>query len=116
MRPSSLKCGLAIGPPASGSARNGPTSRKSARERRRGSAMTSKLRMALAGGALALAACAPEPSVPAPQGTIQLGPRPLFLVDDMDPGPLKERLLQCAAGPFAKTDFSIAHRGAPLQL
>jgi len=77
--------------------------------------MTSKLRMALAGGALALAACAHEPSVPAPQGTIQLGPRPLFLVDDMDPGPLKERLLQCAAGPFAKTDFSIAHRGAPLQ-
>jgi glycerophosphoryl diester phosphodiesterase len=77
--------------------------------------MASKLRMALAGGALALAACAHEPSVPAPQGTIQLGPRPLFLVDDMDAGPLKERLLQCAAGPFARTDFSIAHRGAPLQ-
>ncbi len=46
---------------------------------------------------------------------IQLGPRPLFLVDDMDAGPLKTQLQQCASGPFLKTDFSIGHRGAPLQ-
>lgn len=45
----------------------------------------------------------------------QLGPRPFYLVDAMSPGPLKERLLQCKAGPFARTDFSIGHRGAPLQ-
>ena len=45
---------------------------------------------------------------------VQLGPRPFFLVDDMKEGPLKDKLKQCQAGPFVKTDFSIAHRGAPL--
>jgi len=45
----------------------------------------------------------------------QLGPRPFFLVDDMTPGPLKERLKACERGPFKKSDFSIGHRGAPLQ-
>ena len=47
---------------------------------------------------------------------IQLGERPFFLVQGMDPGPLKSRLLKCKNGPFRRTDFSIAHRGAPLQL
>ena len=63
--------------------------------------------------ALCLAACAYER--PAPQASLQLGPRPFYLVDDMDPGPLKERLLECAEGPFVRSEFSIAHRGAPLQ-
>src|ERR1700755_748090 len=44
----------------------------------------------------------------------QIGPRPFYLVEKMKDGPLKTRLSQCA-GPFRKTDFSIAHRGAPLQ-
>src|SRR5262245_29740136 len=48
--------------------------------------------------------------------SIQLGPRPFFLVQGMDPGPLKSKLLGCQNGPFHRTDFSIAHRGAPLQL
>jgi glycerophosphoryl diester phosphodiesterase len=47
--------------------------------------------------------------------SIQLGPRPYFLVQGMDPGELKSRLLKCQNGPFRRTDFSIAHRGAPLQ-
>jgi len=47
--------------------------------------------------------------------SIQLGVRPLFLVQGMDPSPLKSRLLRCQNGPFYRTDFSIAHRGAPLQ-
>jgi glycerophosphoryl diester phosphodiesterase len=47
--------------------------------------------------------------------SIQLGERPFFLVQGMDPGPLKSRLLECQNGPFRRTDFSIAHRGAPLQ-
>ena len=47
--------------------------------------------------------------------SIQLGPRPFFLVQGMDPSPLKTRLLRCQNGPFERTDFSIAHRGAPLQ-
>src|SRR5262245_14885143 len=46
---------------------------------------------------------------------IQLGPRPFFLVDGMDPGPLKDTLTKCMNGPFKRTDFSIGHRGAGLQ-
>jgi glycerophosphoryl diester phosphodiesterase len=46
---------------------------------------------------------------------VQLGPRPFYLVDGMDDGSLKERLSQCKAGPFHRTDFSIGHRGAALQ-
>jgi glycerophosphoryl diester phosphodiesterase len=44
----------------------------------------------------------------------QLGPRPFYLVGTMKEGPLKTALKQCT-GPFRKTDFSIGHRGAPLQ-
>lgn len=47
--------------------------------------------------------------------SVQLGPRPFYLVDGMDDGPLKHRLMQCKDGPFRKTDFSIGHRGAALQ-
>ncbi len=46
---------------------------------------------------------------------VQLGPRPFFLVKGMDDGPLKSRLLRCENGPFRRSDFSIGHRGAPLQ-
>ena len=46
---------------------------------------------------------------------IQLDQRPLYLVDGMDAGPLKDRLMQCRGGPFRRTDFSIGHRGAALQ-
>ena len=47
--------------------------------------------------------------------SIQLGPRPFYLVQGMDSGALKSRLLKCQNGPFRRTNFSIAHRGAPLQ-
>jgi glycerophosphoryl diester phosphodiesterase len=48
--------------------------------------------------------------------TVQLGPRPFFLVDDMRDGPLKRSLQQCARrGAFTARDFSIGHRGAALQ-
>jgi glycerophosphoryl diester phosphodiesterase len=46
---------------------------------------------------------------------VQLGQRPFFLVDGMDDGRLKDRLMQCREGPFYRTDFSIGHRGAALQ-
>lgn len=46
---------------------------------------------------------------------IELGPRPFYLVDGMDDGPLKSRLMECKTGPFRRTDFSIGHRGAALQ-
>lgn len=46
---------------------------------------------------------------------LQLGPRPFFLVNDMDSGKLKRQLKHCQHGPFYRTDFSIGHRGAALQ-
>jgi len=46
---------------------------------------------------------------------VQLGPRPFYLVEGMDDGKLRNRLLQCKDGPFYRTDFSIGHRGAALQ-
>ena len=46
---------------------------------------------------------------------VQLGPRPYYLVEDMDESKLKTELEQCSEGPFEKTDFSIGHRGAGLQ-
>ena len=45
----------------------------------------------------------------------ELGPRPSYLVNSMDEGPLKEQLQSCAGGPFEPSTFSIGHRGAPLQ-
>jgi glycerophosphoryl diester phosphodiesterase len=45
---------------------------------------------------------------------IQLGPRPFYLVEQMKDGALKSKLKQCH-GPYKRTDFSIGHRGAPLQ-
>ena len=47
--------------------------------------------------------------------SIQLGPRPYYLVEDMDESELKTELQQCSEGPFKRTDFSIGHRGASLQ-
>ena len=46
---------------------------------------------------------------------VQLGPRPYYLVEDMEDGPLKTELQRCSEGPFRKSDFSIGHRGACLQ-
>ena len=60
------------------------------------------------------AACLParaEPGAPA-----QIGPRPFYLVDSMKPGPAKDRLAACGAErTYTARDFSISHRGAPLQ-
>jgi glycerophosphoryl diester phosphodiesterase len=47
--------------------------------------------------------------------SVQLGPRPFFLVEDMTVSPLKKKLQSCSEGPFHKSDFSIGHRGAALQ-
>lgn len=65
-------------------------------------------------------AAGPSPEVAryhAPRGgdSVQLGPRPFFLVNDMDEGPLKRKLQTCTNGPFKRTDFSIGHRGAAMQ-
>ena len=46
---------------------------------------------------------------------VQVGVRPFYLVEGMDASPLKTRLQQCEAGPFYPSNFSISHRGAPMQ-
>ena len=48
--------------------------------------------------------------------SVQLGPRPFYLVEGMDEGKLKDRLMRCENGPFYRTVFSIGHRGAGLQI
>ena len=50
----------------------------------------------------------------APGGPAELGPRPFYLVEQMKDGPLKDELAKCK-GPFTTKNFSISHRGAPLQ-
>jgi glycerophosphoryl diester phosphodiesterase len=46
----------------------------------------------------------------------QVGPRPFYLVDSMKEGPAKERLKACGADrTYTTRNFSISHRGAPLQ-
>jgi len=76
-------------------------------------------RMILAAAALALLGSSPEARAeagPHHHGrAAQLGPRPFYLVEGMDEGPLKQKLLSCQDGPFHRTDFSIGHRGAALQ-
>lgn len=46
---------------------------------------------------------------------VQVGVRPFYLVDGLDDGKLKSRLQQCETGPFYRSQFSISHRGAPLE-
>lgn len=45
---------------------------------------------------------------------VQLGPRPYYLVDNMDEGALKDSLESCYEDEKSTSTFSIAHRGAPL--
>ncbi len=52
---------------------------------------------------------------PAFSDPVTTGPRPLYLIDQMDPGPLKDKLLSCAGDPVKRTAFSIGHRGAAMQ-
>jgi len=63
---------------------------------------------------LFLAAC--ESLTTKPQiNNVQVGSRPYYLIDQLNEGDLKNTLQNCQEGPFYKTDFSIGHRGAPLQ-
>ncbi|MDZ7712043.1 MAG: glycerophosphodiester phosphodiesterase family protein [Rhodovibrio sp.] len=70
--------------------------------------LTAALAAVLIAAPLAATAAAQELSV-------QIGPRPFFLVNDMDAGELKADLQACKDQSFAPTDFSIGHRGAALQ-
>ncbi len=54
-------------------------------------------------------------AMPTIAADVELGPRPYYLIDRMEDGSLKEKLLSCASMEFKQTDFSIGHRGAPMQ-
>jgi len=49
------------------------------------------------------------------EDNIQVGPRPFYLIEGMDDGPLKRKLEACEDQPVRRTHWSIAHRGAPLE-
>ena len=68
----------------------------------------------LLAAAMALPAWAGLPKEP-PVSTIQVGVRPMYLVDQMKDGPLKKQLKACENYPVTKRQFSIGHRGAALQ-
>jgi glycerophosphoryl diester phosphodiesterase len=42
---------------------------------------------------------------------ISLGPRPYWLIEQMDEGPLKDRLASCSEKEMKRSDWSISHRG-----
>lgn len=73
--------------------------------------------------AILLAACAacgdslepPPPPSDTPTINVQLGPRPFFLVDQMEAGALKDTLQSCTEKPMRPSAFSIGHRGAALE-
>ena len=71
--------------------------------------------------AILLVACAacdssdPPKTEPPAAKNVQLGPRPYYLIDRMEPGALKDTLQACEENPLHPSDFSIGHRGATLQ-
>jgi glycerophosphoryl diester phosphodiesterase len=46
-----------------------------------------------------------------PKTLVQTGPRPLFLVRDLEDGWLKQKLSSCSDDRLRPTDFTIGHRG-----
>ena len=77
---------------------------------------TTPAKTLLLGAACAAAAgAALAQSDEAAGGPITLGPRPLYLVDALREGELKDALAACEGQDVRRTDFSIGHRGAPLQ-
>lgn len=64
---------------------------------------------------IAVAATCAAPALAQGVDRVDYGPRPLYLVDRMADGALKDKLLSCAAQEAAPSLFSIGHRGAPMQ-
>jgi glycerophosphoryl diester phosphodiesterase len=66
---------------------------------------------------LALFVATAAGAAPQPPASVQLGPRPFYLADEMSPGPLKQQLQACAATrtQYQPSVLSIGHRGAPMQ-
>lgn len=74
--------------------------------------------------AMAAAQAAPAPATDAPPAydfaaatrpAVSYGPRPFYLIEQLPAGALKDRLRSCAGQTPQVSEFSIGHRGAPLQ-
>lgn len=74
-----------------------------------------RILLTAASGLAGLAAALPDPVLSDAPASVQLGPRPSYLVEKMSEGQLKGELQECSEGPFRMTVFSIGHRGAALQ-
>lgn len=61
-----------------------------------------------------VASAAPTLAVAAGPEAVTYGTRPFYLIDKMDDGALKDKLLSCVGQAPSQTVFSIGHRGAPL--
>ncbi len=71
---------------------------------------------ALAAGSLLAFSLFSAPVLAAkPVAAVQVGVRPMYLVDHMKDSELKTRLKSCEGYPSTKTNFSIGHRGAAMQ-
>jgi glycerophosphoryl diester phosphodiesterase len=64
--------------------------------------------------AIALWSCTGVMAQQIPSSYVQLGPRPFFLLSQLEPSVLKQKLQSCSNGPFKPSNFSIGHRGAAL--
>ena len=73
--------------------------------------------MRLLSSATALTMCALPLLADSPAMTVPVdyGPRPLYLIDKLDDGALKDKLMSCMGQDPKRTLFSIGHRGAPMQ-
>lgn len=65
--------------------------------------------------AMSFPAAAQDGSQPPVAETALIGVRPLALLDALEDGPLKEKLSQCVGREMQVSDWSIGHRGAPMQ-
>lgn len=53
----------------------------------------------------------PAEKYPTSQINVELGPRPEYLINDLDEGPLKDKLASCLSRESTTRKFSIGHRG-----
>ena len=66
---------------------------------------------------LALLTCLTGPAIAQESASTsaEVGVRPAYLVDTLEDGALKDKLASCLGQPMEANDWSIGHRGAPLQ-
>lgn len=67
------------------------------------------------GAVLALLAVAAPAYADMGPDALTYGPRPFYLIDRMEEGPLKAKLASCRDQDVSTSLFSIGHRGAPMQ-